>query len=123
MSILLDTSVVVDCLRARSSASAYVRRLATRPSISVVTVSEILAGVRRRREEEDATVFWSLVRPLDVDREIARRAGVFVRLYHSSHSVELADALIAATAEHHGLALATLNVKHFPMFPRLKMPY
>ena len=31
--------------------------------------------------------------------------------------------LIAATAEHHGLDLATLNVKHFPMFKRLKAAY
>ena len=33
------------------------------------------------------------------------------------------DAIIAATAEHHGLRLATLNVKHFPMFPKLKRAY
>jgi len=32
-------------------------------------------------------------------------------------------AYIAATAEHHGLKLATLNVKHFPMFPKLKRAY
>ena len=30
---------------------------------------------------------------------------------------------VAATAEHHGLELATLNVKHFPMFKRLKAAY
>ena len=55
--------------------------------------------------------------------QIARRAGAWVRVYGPSHSVGLADALIAATAEHHGLELATLNVKHFPMFKRLKAPY
>ena len=113
MSILLDTSVVIECLRGHSSATNYFRRLGERPSVSVVTVSEILAGVRNRREEADAAVFWSLVKPLRVDIEIAQRAGVFLRLYNASHAVELADALIAATAEHHGLELATLNVKHF----------
>ena len=123
MSILLDTSVVIDCLRKLDVAVTYFSTLATRPSVSVVTISEVLAGVRKRREEDDAAIFWHLVKPLSMDAEISRRAGAFVRLYHVSHAVELADAIIAATAEHHGLALATLNVKQFPMFPRLKPPY
>ena len=52
---------------------------------------------------------------------MARR--VFVRHYHASHAVELPAALIAATADHHGLALATLNVEHLPMFKKLKAAY
>ena len=48
---------------------------------------------------------------------------MLVRLFGRSHSVELGDALIAATAEHHDLKLATLNVRHFPMFKRLKPAY
>jgi len=31
--------------------------------------------------------------------------------------------VIAATALEHGLALATLNVRHFPMFEALEPPY
>lgn len=44
-------------------------------------------------------------------------------IFSSSHAVELTDAAIAATAEHYGLPLATLNRRHFPMFPRLKPAY
>ena len=33
---------------------------------------------------------------------IAQRTGVLLRLYDASHAVELADAVITATAEHHG---------------------
>lgn len=123
MAVLLDTSVVIDCLRLQSRASAYFRGLASQPFISVVSVAEIQAGVRTRHEEDDAARFWVMVKPLRIDLEISQRAGTFVRLYHASHAVELADALIAATAEHYGLELATLDVKHFPMFKRLKAPY
>jgi predicted nucleic acid-binding protein len=58
-----------------------------------------------------------------ISSEISRSAGGFIRHYSTSHGIDIPDALIAATAEHHGLRLATLNVKHFPMFPRLKRAY
>ena len=46
-----------------------------------------------------------------------------MRHFHKSHGIDIPDALIAATAEHHELRLATLNVKHFPMFPKLRRAY
>ncbi len=91
--------------------------------MSVLSLTELYLGVRRQREERDLIELEQLIRPLAVDRDIAARAGAFVRHYGPSHSVEIPDAIIAATAEHHGLTLATLNVKHFPMFPRLKRAY
>lgn len=46
-----------------------------------------------------------------------------MRHFAPSHGLDDLDAIIAATAEHHGLELATLNTKHFPMFRRLKRAY
>lgn len=46
-----------------------------------------------------------------------------MRHYRASHAIDLPDALIAAAAEHHGLTLATLNVKHFPMLNGLRRAY
>jgi predicted nucleic acid-binding protein len=44
--------------------------------------------------------------------------------YHRSHSgTGLGDCLIAATALTEGLELATLNVRHYPMFPELARPF
>lgn len=47
--------------------------------------------------------------------EIGRRAGEYLRLYRKSHSVELGDALIAASDETNDAALWTRNHKHYPM--------
>jgi len=91
--------------------------------MSVVSLTELYAGVRNRREEQELVMLEQAVRPLNVDRAIAARAGVFVRLYGGSHGIDDPDAIIGATAEHHGLRLATLNVKHFPMFPKLRRAY
>ena len=52
---------------------------------------------------------------LPVDGETGRRAGDYLRQYRKSHSVELGDALIAATAVQNDAALWTRNRKHYPM--------
>jgi predicted nucleic acid-binding protein len=120
---LLDTSILVDLLRNIAVARGWFDSLSDMPAMSVISLTELYAGVRNRREEQELVMLEHAVRPLNVDRAIAARAGVFVRLYGGSHSIDDPDALIAATAEHHGLRLATLNVKHFPMFPKLKRAY
>ena len=120
---LLDTSVLVAILRKDETALAWFGSNTDEPRMSVVSLTELNLGIRRQREERDLIELEQAVRPLPVDRDIAMRAGLFVRHYGPSHAVEIPDALIAATAEHHGLRLATLNVKHFPMFARLKRAY
>jgi predicted nucleic acid-binding protein len=89
----------------------------------VASTLELYAGVRNRREEQQTEQLLSQATLLSITQDIAKRAGIFVRLYQTSHSTGAIDAIIAATAEHHGLRLATLHVKHFPMFPKLKRAY
>jgi predicted nucleic acid-binding protein len=44
--------------------------------------------------------------------------------YRRSHpGIGLEDCLIAATALTDGLELATLNARHYPMFPELARPF
>jgi predicted nucleic acid-binding protein len=120
---LLDTTVLVDLLRKNAAAVAWLRSTTGKPAVSVISLTELYAGARSRREEQELLALERSFRILNLDRDIAVRAGVFVRLYGASHNIDDPDAIIAATADHHGLALATLNVKHFPMFPKLKRPY
>jgi predicted nucleic acid-binding protein len=121
--MLLDTTVLVDYLRGNEQARHLLEGMGDRPHGSVVSVLELFAGVRNRREERRTEQLLSKMTLLPVTVDIAKRAGVFVRLYDASHGIGAVDAIIAATAEHHGLRLATLNVKHFPMFPKLKHAY
>jgi predicted nucleic acid-binding protein len=120
---LLDTTVLVDLLRRKAAAAAWLRSIPGRAAMSVVSLTELYAEVRNRREEQELLQLERTIRPLNLDRDIAVRAGVFVRLYEASHNIDDPDAIIAATAEHHGLRLATLNLRHFPMFRKLKRPY
>lgn len=121
--ILLDTCVVIDFLRNQGKAAAYIQSLLRPPSVSVLTISEIGAGLRSQKEELAARRFFRHCELLPVTADIAENAGAHLRHYRSSHAIGIADAIIAATAESRGLQIATLNVKHFPMFKRLRPVY
>jgi predicted nucleic acid-binding protein len=123
VSTLVDTNVIVDFLRHRREALAFIDTLRGKPAISVVSVMELYAGASSRKEETRIERLLAGSSVLSVSIEIARAAGQHIKHYRVSHGLDDLDALIAATAEHYGLALATLNVKHFPMFPRLRSPY
>ena len=121
--MLLDTSVLVDYLRGNKAASDYLESLSKRPAASVIVAMELIAGAKSRREENRITHLEEAVVLIPVTLDIARRAGEFTKHYRASHGIDDADALMAATAEQHKLPLATLNVKHFPMFPKLRRAY
>ena len=77
------------------------------------------SGERRLTERLLGTFSWIVV-----DEPIARRAGELGRRWRSSHrGLAAANLVIAATALEHGLDLATLNIRHFPMFESLEPPY
>jgi predicted nucleic acid-binding protein len=121
--MLFDTTILIDYLRGLEEARNLLETNGKKPKVSVASTLELYAGVRNRREQLQTEHLLTQAVLLPVTQDIAKRAGVFVRLYHASHAVAAMDAIIAATAEHHGLRLATLNVKHFPMFRNLKRAY
>jgi predicted nucleic acid-binding protein len=92
-------------------------------AISVVSLTEIAGGMRSPERREVVRLLGSMQR-FEVSEQTARRASKLMREYRKSHSgIGLGDYLIAATALTEGLELATLNIKHYPMFPELTRPF
>jgi toxin FitB len=107
--VLLDTGVLIDHIRGH-------RRLEMETSaVSVVTRAELFAG--REREEPAVEALLGRLSELEVSVDIARRAGRIRR----STGLDLADALIAATALEHGLAVMTRNRRHFERVAGLQL--
>ena len=121
--MLLDTCIVIDVLRGREAAVAFVNGLPEVPSLSAITATELIAGARNARERRQIERLLEVYTVHDIGLEIASLAGDYLRQYGQSHGVDPIDALIAATAKTANLELATLNLKHFPMFKGLKRPY
>lgn len=123
MSVLLDTSVVIDILRGAAPAIAYARGLPEPPICSEITRIEVVRGLRSSERRATERLFAAL-RWVPVDEPIARRAGDLGRRFRRSHQgIAIADLVIAATVEELGFELATINVRHFPMIPGLAPPY
>ena len=120
---LLDTCILIDVLRGRESAVDFIDALSDRPALSVITATELVAGVRTTAERRHIDRLLETYVVVDIDLEVAKLAGEYVRQYGRSHSVDPIDALIAATAKASGADFATLNIKHFPMFAGLEPPY
>jgi hypothetical protein len=123
MAALLDTCILIGLLRRDDRAERMVLALPVRPYVCAVSEMELNAGARSQGEERRIEAVLSAFHWAPIDRNVFQRAGGLLRHFRASHGLDIPDALIAAAAEHHGLDLATLNVKHFPMFKRLKAAY
>lgn len=123
MSVVLDTSVLVDHLRGSTAATEYLTGLDERPVCSEISRIEVIQGLRSS-ERKAADELFELLSWAPVGEDVARRAGELGRRWRRSHpGIGVADLAIAATAEEIEARLATRNVKHFPMFGGLRAPY
>lgn len=123
MSIVFDTSVLIDVLRGDGAALDYVRGVTEVPICSEVTRVEVARGLRSSERPSAEQIFQAL-RWVGLDEPIARRAGELGRRWDRHRpGISLADLVIAATAEQVGAELATANIGHFPMFDHLEAPY
>ena len=125
MTVLVDTSVIIDYLRGHHGAEQVLEneRLDAPLHASEITRLEVLAGMRNS-EERATRSFLSTFIWHSVDTLIAERAGELGRKWLPSHgSIDSADLAIAATVMVVESKLLTCNVKHFPMFATLSKPY
>lgn len=124
MSALFDSTILIAHLRGTSEATEMLAGATASSALaSVISRSEIEGGMRSEERRDVARLFDGLDL-VPVTDAIARRAGAHLRRFRCSHpGIDLADYLIAASAEEEGVELITLNVKHFPMFPKLRPPW
>ena len=127
MRVVLDTSVLIDHLRATSPAAAELIPEALERGdelwSSQVVRAELLSGMRPS-EERSTRDLMGLISWADVDETLAEAAAALGRQYLRAHpGIDMADLVVAALTQQLEADLKTANIKHFPMFPRLKAPY
>ncbi len=125
MSVLVDTSILIDYLRGHPEAADLLERERAAEALhaSEITRLEVLAGMRPAEEQQTRSLL-STLRWHPLDEEVAERAGELGREWlPSHHGIDGADLAIAATTTLLNAQLLTMNVRHFPMFAGLSRPY
>ena len=120
--MITDTDVLIWYLRGKASAKEAVESHIPF-SISAITYMELLQGMLNKQESlrfQKALHYWN-VHIIHLDQEISARASFYVQEYALSHSMQMADALIAATAIQFGEPLLTANDKHYKFIPNIDL--
>ena len=96
--------------------------------MSAITASELLVGVERastaqRKAQRGAFVenLLSIIPVLEFSMPIVRTHALMVAALSKHVTAGAHDAMIAATAIHHGYAVLTRNVADFKIFAGLKL--
>lgn len=123
MTVLLDTSVVIDVLNHRGGRSEFFRQLLQEGhtfACCAITIAEVYAGMRPHEKSATEELLGGL-EYFETARATAERAGHLKASWaRKGHRLGLPDVLVAAVALGNGLTLATDNRRNFPM-PELKL--
>jgi predicted nucleic acid-binding protein len=118
MIVLADSDIVIEVMRGRNESvlDRWKELVESRTLVfyTPATAAEIWAGAFSH-EHEATTAFFESIECLPIDGAIGRLAGSYLKQFRKSHGLELADALIAASAVQNDAALWTRNKKHYPM--------
>ncbi len=119
--MIIDTDVLIWYLRGNEKAKSIVEDIVPF-AISVITYMEIIQGMKNKDEFklfQKQMLRWN-TNIIQIDQEISSRAMFYVQEYSLSHSMMLADALIAATVIQNSEILITANDKHYKFIPNIE---
>jgi predicted nucleic acid-binding protein len=119
--LIIDTDVLIWYLRGNARARKTVEGHIPF-SISVITYMELIQGMKSKNEFK---LFQRQINRwntdiIQIDKEISSRGMFYVQEYSLSHSMFLADALIAATVVQNSEKLLTANDRHYRFIPNIE---
>jgi predicted nucleic acid-binding protein len=120
--MVIDTDVLIWYMKGNQNAYKVIENT-KHFFISVVTYMELVQGMRNKNELNNlrkALNAWGS-KILYISEEISVKAMFFVEQHFLSHSIQLADALIGATAISNGLPILTGNDKHYKILKDLQI--
>ncbi|MDI6602836.1 MAG: PIN domain-containing protein [Patescibacteria group bacterium] len=120
---LLDSTIIIDCLRGKKGRDELLKKLVLEGSTlgcCSVNIVEVHTGMKNKEREKTTNLLNSL-EYYNITREMATLAGEYRRNYWKKGKIlSVSDVLIAAVAISYNLILITDNRKHYPM-PEIKI--
>jgi len=120
--MIFDTDVLIWFFRGDPKAAEALETERER-AISIVSLMELYQGARSKNEIAAMRAFLheNSFRVLPINEPTSHLAATLVEEHALKNGVQLADALIAATAREAGSVLMTGNVRHFRAIPSLEL--
>lgn len=124
MKLVLDTSILIDHLRGGSLWKGLLDRLEREDAelfIPTIVIFELYSGVSTKKSENSLEV-KNLIKnfhQIELTEKIATYAGELYR--DISHTFQVPDYIIAASALEIEAEIITLNIKHFEQVPGLQL--
>ncbi|MCK5146930.1 type II toxin-antitoxin system VapC family toxin [bacterium] len=120
--MIIDTDVLIWYMRGNEKAYDIIESI---PSfyLSVISYMELVQGMRNKTELNElrkALRIWN-AKILYVTEDISSKAMFYMERHYLSHSLEIADSLIAATSITNALTLLTGNDKHYKVISDLDL--
>ena len=120
--MIIDTDVLIWYLRGNENARKSIN--SNIPfKISVINYMELIQGMYDKKELKILQKYlreWQ-VEIIQINESISSRAMFFMEDYYLSHSMELGDAIIAATVMENRDILLTANKKHYSFIPNMEI--
>ena len=120
--MIIDTDVLIWYMKGNEKAYEIIENSNTF-FISVVTYIELVQGMRNKKELNNlrkALHGWN-TQILYVSEEVSAKAMFYVEQHFLSHSIQLADALIGATAIAYGFPILTANDRHYKVMKDIQI--
>jgi len=111
--VLLDTNILIEILKGNKKTISTLNSLDARYAISIISSMELIYGALNKKELKKIEKFLLNFLTVNVDEKISNKAYNLVKTYAKSHSLDIPDALIAATAIVNNYKLFTYNLKDF----------
>ncbi len=123
---LVDTDVLVDCLRGTVPAQEWLKRVAQQPfAVHAVAALGLVMGCRNRADLERIQRFLATFEVVWPEASEFATAYQLLLNHRLTSGLDIPDCLIAATALARGACLFTFNSKHFRAVPGMDVvqPY
>jgi predicted nucleic acid-binding protein len=119
--VILDTNILIEILKGERRTITKVESMKRELCISSITAMELYYGALNKAEVnklEKFILLFTLIYPDDI---LSRKAMELIKQYAKSHSLDIPDSLIAATALTQNCELFTCNQKDFRYIDGLKL--
>jgi predicted nucleic acid-binding protein len=120
--VIVDTDVLIWFFRGNTTAAKFLEKQTDR-EVSIVSIMELYQGSRTRDESRVIRRFFqeNAFRIIPINEAISHMAVTLIEDHARSSGLQVADALIAATARETASILATGNVRRLRSIPGFEL--